>query len=210
MMAGGSAQGMVTSIRDNKKLLRRKSMFKKERSFLNTNKDSIKVDRGQVNEKKASSKLLKRIREKVLRERKIEKYNTLLILLLFSPLFIFLIYTSFGSNDKDLAYAEYQEKIKFDKNYDKYLFFISDGDKWYEERHWNNAVFQYKKALQLFPNEFNASYRLLQAYNSKCQNKSKDCHKGLEIAERLSKEFPENTELLKLEYSLRNKIRDLR
>ncbi|RSK38624.1 hypothetical protein [Mangrovimonas spongiae] len=39
MPGGGSIQGMITSLGNNKKLLKSKRLFKRERTFLNAKKD---------------------------------------------------------------------------------------------------------------------------------------------------------------------------
>lgn len=80
-------------------------------------------------------------------------------------------------------------------NQEKYLFFIDDGDKWLQKRNYYNAVFQYKKALQLYPSDFDANYRLALGYSYRCQYDFEDCGTGKELIDKLEKQFPNNKEI---------------
>lgn len=48
MLGGGSVQNMIDVLRNNKKLLRRKNMFKKEHTFLSLKQDYLKVSGGRI------------------------------------------------------------------------------------------------------------------------------------------------------------------
>lgn len=72
-MAGeGSIQGMITSLRNNKKLLRRPNLFRQGNSFLNLKKEYLKAAGGKVNVRKLSKEELAVIRKKVVKERRKE------------------------------------------------------------------------------------------------------------------------------------------
>ncbi len=60
----------------------------------------------------------------------------------------------------------------------KFLFFITDGDNWLKKEKWHNAIFQYKKALEIYPGDYEALYRLTLAYSYRCQNTAVDCDLG--------------------------------
>ncbi|MGS2765187.1 hypothetical protein [Sinomicrobium sp. M5D2P9] len=70
MSGGGSIQGMINSLKNNKKLLRSKSLFSKEKTFLNIKKEYLKAAGGNLDFKKASKEDITRIRKSVLKERK--------------------------------------------------------------------------------------------------------------------------------------------
>ena len=70
----------------------------------------------------------------------------------------------------------------------------------FEKRKWNNAIFQYSRALEVFPNEFDAQYRLAQSYTYKCQLENKSCFKADSLVDRLIKYFPENKKIQELKY----------
>lgn len=75
-----------------------------------------------------------------------------------------------------------------------YSFFVNDGDRWLEQEHYHNAIFQYKKALELFPSN-DAQFRLARAYSYHCQYNDRDCEAGLALIQQLEENFPLSTEL---------------
>ena len=65
MLYGGSVQAMLTILRNNKLLLRKKNIFKKERTFLSIKQEYIRAIPGPYHFKHATKEELKRIREEV-------------------------------------------------------------------------------------------------------------------------------------------------
>ncbi len=193
--AGAAAQAMINSIRNNKKLLRRKRLFTRERSFLNLRKAYYKKAGGALELKKASPAQLAKIREKVLRQRKQEAMTMWVIGIFIASLGYYFLY-ELAKNDQ--ATTEKIRVIEFKKQSEEYLFFIEDGDAWLEKKHWNNAIFQYKKALEIFPAEYDANYRLALAYYNKCLYKNKSCSLGKELTQKLARQYPKKQEVVKL------------
>ncbi|WP_121666182.1 hypothetical protein [Mesonia aquimarina] len=72
MPGGGSIQGMRNSLSNNKKLLRSKSYFKKERSFLSIKAEYLKAAGGKIAFKKASKEDILKIRKKIIRQKRKE------------------------------------------------------------------------------------------------------------------------------------------
>ncbi len=70
MGGGGSIQGMITSLKNNRKLLRKKRLFRPEKTFLRIKKEYIKSAEGELNLKNATGRQLRDIRVKVLKRRK--------------------------------------------------------------------------------------------------------------------------------------------
>ena len=65
-MAGeGFSKHASISLRENRSLMRKKRMFKKERVFLNQKSHDIKTHVNQISTKKASKYQLSKIREKI-------------------------------------------------------------------------------------------------------------------------------------------------
>ena len=80
MLGGGcGAVAMIQSLRNNKKLLRKKSLFKHDAIFLGTNKENYKATQGKVKEKKATPEQLREIREKTITGNKRSNRRNLLI-----------------------------------------------------------------------------------------------------------------------------------
>ena len=71
------------------------------------------------------------------------------------------------------------------KEDNKYLFFITDGDSWLSQRRWHNAIFQYKKALEIKPGNYDALYRLSMAYSFRCVATGVNCEEGKALVKRL-------------------------
>lgn len=196
---------MIITLRNNKKLLRRKGMFKKERSFLQSNKEDFATDTGGVPTETISEEKLATIRKKIISSRKKRNLRLGLFLGISLPLVIMMGFYFFqgyslgferlentGPNQLNIAV----EKVS--RSEERYLYFIKDGDKWLQKKSYYNAIFQYKNAVEIFPSEFTGQYRLAVAYSYQCQYKFEGCEEGMQIVERLEKEFPNSEEIQKV------------
>ncbi len=83
MSFGGSVQAMVTSLKNNAMLLRKRSIFKRERSFLNLKDAYFKASKGTILSQILSSEELKAIRTKVIALQKKEFLFDLLVFVIF-------------------------------------------------------------------------------------------------------------------------------
>lgn len=52
---------------------------------------------------------------------------------------------------------------------------ISSGDEWLEKGKYYNAIFQYKLALEVFPKDSIATFRLIDATDLNCKVHNKNC-----------------------------------
>ncbi|QIE60710.1 hypothetical protein G5B37_14430 [Rasiella rasia] len=166
---------MIQSLRSNKSLLRRKGMYDKERRFLNTKKDALAFQQGKIEVEKVTEAQLIQIRKKITKQRQKELLLTAIIAVVLVAIVVF-----FG-----VKFANSEAKVKTDlkieqetEAYNQYLYFIVDGDSWFEKRKWHNAMFQYRKALELYPNDYDAMFRLTMAISYKCEETGKDCELG--------------------------------
>ena len=64
--------------------------------------------------------------------------------------------------------------MKKEKQFD---FFIKDGELWYSNGNLYNAVYQFEKALELFPERKATTDRLLEPYRIRCLTENIDCEK---------------------------------
>lgn len=206
MAGGGSIAGMIISIRNNAKLLRKKSMFKKESSFLHVKKEYLKAAEGKLDLKKATPHELKKVREVVKQNRRESRKLTLIALFVAAPLVLFVGY-AIQTNASIYPQSTYADTKETDPNnrHNDYLFFIADGDKYLEEKKWHNAIFQYTEALKLFPREFDANYRLSLAYTYSCSFEGKNCDAAHYTLDKLGKEFPHKAEIKELKNILSQK-----
>lgn len=81
---------------------------------------------------------------------------------------------------------------------EKYLHNLQEGDKWIEQKHWGNAIYYYTNATELFPEDFDANYRLVLAYSNNCKYNNLYCRQGNKLNLRLLKYFPKNHKLVTL------------
>ena len=206
MAGSGHLQSMRVILRNNRNLLRKKGLFKKDKSFLSSRKEYLEAAKGNVDFKTISKSELRALREKVIKNRKADNLKSWLItLVIMIPIFSFGLYISNllePSQFRESVKGEIQNNIlieqKLTDDLNEFQFLIEDGDKWIEKRNWNNAIYRFKQAVKLFPSEFEGNYRLALAYSYNCQEKNEDCEIGLRITSRLIEYYPDDPSLLKL------------
>lgn len=187
MFGGGSIQGMITSLSNNKKLLRSKRLFKKERSFLNLKKEYLKASDGEKNLKKASKEELLRVRKKIIKERRRE--NVLLITVGITLMSAFSYFIIHLKEQENIAIKK-QQTLEFKKNEKEFLSLISKGDEWFENGKWHNSIYYYKKAKDIFPKNYDINYRLVRSYSFECQNEFENCEKAKNLLDKLFQMYP--------------------
>ena len=198
MGGGGSIQGMSNSLKINRQMLRKKTMLRKERSFLNRKREYHKAA-GIVDLKTATKEELAEIRKKIIRRR---RKNNLIFTILFIVLASPIVYYSSEFFKKQTEKEAAIEKIEKDKKMEKYNFFIKDGDNYIKKAQWHNAMFQYNKAIEIFPNDYHAYYRYSYAAVYRCRNEKENCDEAEKSLNKLLKEYPEQQELIELEQIL--------
>lgn len=140
-------------------------------------------------------------RTRIRRQNRINRTKTFVFITIGFFIVSFLLYNAFRDfsfglpvfEDEKVSNAEKRKMVE-----EEYLFFLNDGDKWLTKHHYHNAIFQYKKALELLPFEYAANYRLALAYTYRCQNKFTDCEEGKALVDKLKKQFPENGDIKEL------------
>ncbi|GGG44734.1 hypothetical protein [Bizionia arctica] len=187
MGGGGSIQGMITSLNNNKKLLRSKRFFKKERTFMSLKKEYFKAAQGELNFKEASKEDLLRIRVKIVKKRKKENLaiviSALIVISIFSY-FAFILVEKHNLSSKNLQLREFRKKeIKF-------LALIDDGDEWFKKGKWQHSIYFYEEAKVIFPKNYDINYRLIRTYSFQCENQYKNCHTAKELLDQLFLIFP--------------------
>lgn len=200
-MAGGeSSRAMTTILRNNRNLLRKKNIFKKDRTFLSTRKEYYKAAKGELNLKKASKKDLLLIRKKIIKQRRLDSLiGWTLVTVFLGLILIFGIYAYNKSSVDIIEQNETNKEIYLDQNLNEYTFLLEDGDKWIKEKNWNNAIYRYEQAVKLFPEEFESNYRLALAYSYNCEYKNEDCEIGKKLTNKLLFYAPQDKNLLELQ-----------
>jgi len=187
MGGGGSIQGMITALRNNKNLLsKRKSLYEKDKRK-NIN---YSISGGLDCDIEASEEQLQEIRQRIQKRNKRKKIINSLIITI-SLLFVF--YLSYLNSKKEVInqsfVVETKAKEKTYKNYIQY------GDTWMEEKKYNAAIYNYQKAVELAPNDYHAHYRLALANSYNCIYEKLNCSKVNQILNELIEKFGSNHEL---------------
>ncbi len=188
MFGSSSAKGMIDSLRNNRKLLRKKSRFKKDRTFLSINENDLKGAKGKPTFNAYSKEAIKNIKSKFKRRRKRE--NVFFAFLGLLGLFFSILLGTFLVKDVvQERNKTRQEQIQ--KNERVYLIYIEFGDRWFSQGKWKNAIFYYKQGVGAYPNDYEMNYRLLRAYCQFCKNDLEDCGVAKELLDSLLIRFPE-------------------
>ncbi len=90
------------------------------------------------------------------------------------------------------------------ENKKEFDYLIEEGDNWISKRNWNNSIYFYKKAIEIFPNEFEANYRLALAYYYNCKFENEDCKKGEILTIKLLEYASDNKELIEHMHYFKN------
>lgn len=196
MGGGGSIQGMNTSLSNNKKLLRSKRLFKKEKTFLNVKKEYLKASKGKLNFKTTSKEELLELRKKILKERKKERSIFILIGLTVIGFFIYFSFNLFQQNDNVLTDSQ---SLELKERKKKYLLYIADGDEYFQNSEWHHSIYYYKKAKEFSPKNYDINYRLVRSYSYHCKNELKNCLEAKELLNELFLISPDKeNQLLKI------------
>jgi len=201
MVGGGSIQGMITSLRNNKELLRSKRFFSKERTFLSIKKEYLKAAGGKIAFKNASQNDILKIREKIVKARKKESAILFLVSLI---IILFIFYCGFRIIEYDYIVEEKQRLATFKEKETEFLLLIEQGDEWFIKARWHNSIFNYRKAKNLFPNNYEINYRLVYAYSLQCENDFKNCHLAKALLDQLLIKFPEEQQQL---FEVKNRLK---
>lgn len=182
-MAGeGFSKHASTSLKDNKRHLRKKSLFKKERTFLNLKRETIQTNYGKIDSKIISQKELRKIRKETLEDTKHAFRIEWLLFFAIIGLGVLMgvRYAQRNSQLEELIHTK--ENLEYyEQNIEEYNYLISNGDDWMREKKYHNAAFQYEKALKIFPKDSVGIYRLISAYDLQCKFENKNCEKREEL-----------------------------
>ncbi len=205
MLGGfGSIQSMITSLRNNRNLLRnRKKLFQKDFSFAEA-KALYQEKKRILQFKESTPAQLATIREEIRKERRRNTFVYFIAAFFAAVVVGFIGYKVFSpaivSIKQNHLAERKQEAMEKER---KFLFYVTDGDTWFEKGRWHNAIYQYRLAVNLYPADFNARYRLAQALVQHCVHSGEDCRNARITIKQLIKEYPENKALLQTEATLR-------
>lgn len=184
---GGSTAAMIQTLKSNKTLLGQRY------TYFDARKDYSRAAKGlKIGDQKATPEQLKQIKAIIRSQKKKARIRGIIVLSVIIPILIFGLYLIFRSSDKEIT----QNQIAVRKvNLEKYQFYIDDGDYMISKEKWNNAIFQYTRASEILPNEYDVQYRLALAYTYKCKYTKEACEQSDSLVNRLLEYFPNNEDV---------------
>ncbi|SED20614.1 hypothetical protein SAMN04489761_4618 [Tenacibaculum sp. MAR_2009_124] len=133
-------------LRNNRELFRKKHLFERTRA------DTLKEAKGKLSFKIVSLDKLQTIKEKIIKKKYFDKVLECIIVLTVTLVFIILTTSVIIQEKGKRKELKEMERVAYMKlNIPKYRFYIDDGNKWLREGHYKNARYQFRKALELFP-----------------------------------------------------------
>ena len=198
---------LTPGLNNNKNLLRKKSLFRRERTFLNLKKEYLKAADGKLDYKKASKEELLAIRKKIMRRRKKKEIVVATIYLFFVSLILYFVFT-LVQQENVLLQNQQSTSLSDKTNNEKkqYAKLIKDGDQWSNKGNINNAIFQYKKARDIVSNNYELNYKLVRAYYTQCQTENENCKEAQVLLNQLLLNFPNKEKELSKIKAKKNQI----
>lgn len=134
------------------------------------------------------------IQNKIRLQNRREKWKNYFILFVLMPITLALIYTAlkdFRFGFRSLASTFQTKEVLAKKRLKEFVFYLNDGDLWLSYDHYYNAVFQYRKAHQLYPDSYQSNHRLVMGLAYQCEFESRGCKEGKERALCLLEQYPD-------------------
>jgi hypothetical protein len=139
----------------------------------------LKATAGKVNSRtysKAELNELKKIIRKEFRKDRIKTFLFGSLLIIFGTLLLFKGFEYIINTEREFRLENNQ--IELDNKKKEFNFLISDAKMWKEKGNLHNAIYQYEKALELFPNHKETNQNLKSIYSQQCRTKGKYCDKA--------------------------------
>jgi predicted Zn-dependent protease len=188
MSWGGSVQGMITSLRNNKNLVpKRKSLYEKDKRK-NIN---YAISEGLNCNIEATEEQLLEIRTRI---QKRNKRKRILNSFIITISVVFVLYLSYVNSLKEVL-VQPTAVIETVNDEQVYLNYIKYGDTWFEDKKWKAAIYNYQKAVDLAPNDYQAQYKLVIAYSYHCTYENINCEEGSQLLNELITKFGSNSDI---------------
>lgn len=138
------------------------------------------------------------IQNKIRLQNKKAVWKNLFLVFILTPITMLFLYTTlkdFSFGFASLSIPQETQVNLPDTRLEKFEFYLSDGDEWLSNKHYYNAVFQYRKAYKLFPNSYRSNYHLVMGLAYQCQHESKGCREGKKLALHLAEQYPDERDV---------------
>jgi tetratricopeptide (TPR) repeat protein len=204
MPGGGSILGMIISLRNNKQLLRKKSKYDKRRIFSGDDPATLSHGKNTPLEfKHISGKELEEYRKKIRERNRINLRRRIIGTTLVLVLVGFGLFRLTVGIDRELVrFRREAEAATYEQNKFKYDLIVRDGDNYVLRAEWAEAIFAYKKALVIFPDMYEANFKLADAYMKSCMHDNMYCSEGKKHLDKIIALYPEEVKLLEIRATL--------
>ncbi|MEM6725739.1 MAG: hypothetical protein AAF598_16990 [Bacteroidota bacterium] len=176
-----SIQGMINAYKNNVKHIRKRVRFKglkQKETFLNKESSDFKIEPKALQFRTGTPEEIAASRAAIRAHFKRQGIIALIFL------FIGLASTAIIANH----FFHLRQRIKeippelivndptpYKERLEKFHYYLQDGDEWYRGKLYHNAAFQYRRAVELFPENENALLKLTQASLFACQLEDRHC-----------------------------------
>lgn len=202
---GGSVFAMIQSLRANAR--------PKHKAFQNWTKTENRIyqTNRKLFAKKVSPEKLAEIKENNKKEIEIEQNRSLIIktatILVLIPLIVLVVFHFFFKTTQE-NYRPYQaEHVETESVTKQIKDLLNSGYEWLNKNHYKNARFQFKRVLEIHPNNKAAIYGLTASYVYECQIDKTNCDKAQQLIKSYVSKFEEDTSIKYLEDMLETQKR---
>lgn len=203
MSGGGSILAMVVSLSNNKKLLRRKSVFEKGRQLDDPEMTTFKNRHRPIEVKHLSDSELKTIREKIMVQKKRSHRKAIKIsILVFSITFLIIYLGSIKISEALVSRNQSTTEELLQRKRAEFNSRVQKGDFLVSQSMFGDAIFHYKKAVELIPDSYKANARLANAYMQSCFEDYTYCDEGKRHLDKTIKLYSEDVKMLEIRASL--------
>lgn len=207
MSFGGSVLAMIVTLKNNARARRKAFEYIESKETSIHSHYSLKYKK--VSKEKLSG-IKNRIRSTIDKENKKSLLLTLLIIFIPSLLAIggIIRYTNNIKEHNAIVAQNRKERLQFEKENTIRLdasdlnYFITNGNKWLENKNYHRAKIQFYNALKTNPDNYEAFYGLTKAYVYHCEEHNEKCDEASIIVKNAIHKFGENPEL----HALKSKV----
>jgi len=202
----GSMLHMILSLRNNKKLRSKKSIFEKQKSFFDSTATSNAINK-KIEVKHLTQEEIEYFREKSIRMRRkyfINKFIVSIILIsILAFISAFLINTISEQHYNKIQRAK---EIQYSKDIEHYNIYLKRAANFESDGDWPEAIFELKHAIVIFPEKIEANIKLADTYIKACTEANIYCDAGIEFISKLINKYPDNNKLYELRAILYNSV----
>jgi len=173
---GGSVLAMIQSLRNNAR--------PKHDAFQDWKKTEKRIfhSNQKLTSKSVTPEELFKIKSRIKKENETEQkrsfYLTIVSIVVLVPLIVFVVF-QFFFNSSQKSFQAQQTKTETTENVSEQLnYLLNSGYEWLNKNHYKNARFQFKRVLEIQPDNKSANYGLLATYIYECKIDSTNCNEA--------------------------------